>query len=114
MVQMSRIGSLRHTVAGIAVLAGICGCNGGGGGGGDEAAPVFAGLESATVVSPGTARLSWVAASDESAPITYHVWTTTSPGGEAFSQAPLLSTELLTIDVTGLPQGAMPSYFVVR
>ncbi len=114
MVQMSRIGSLRHTIAGIAVLAGICGCSGGGGSSSDEAPPTFAGLETATVVTAGTARLTWSAASDPSGPITYHVWRTMSPGMEAFNDPPAVSTQALTIDITGLPPGAMPSYFVVR
>lgn len=122
MVEMSRNGSGRHENAilrlalAAAVLA-TSACNSGGGGGGsDVEPPVFAGLDTATVVSPGTARLAWSAADDASLPVTYLVYRASAPASQDFSDAstPLASTESLTVDVSGLPGGAAPSYFVVR
>ena len=79
----------------------------------DHAAPVFAGLESATVVAPGTARLAWSAASDRSAPVTYEIFRGDGSHAEDLV-TPVATTDALTLDVSGLPPGMRPSWFVVR
>lgn len=103
-------------LAAAVLAASACSGGAGNGRGSDDEPPVFAGLDAAAVVTAGTARLTWSAAEDASQPVTYLVYRSSAPGQQDFSDAsvPLASTESLTVDVTGLPAGATPSYFVVR
>src|SRR5436305_7553573 len=80
----------------------------------DSTPPTFAGLESVTPLSPGTARLTWSKASDRSKPITYDVYASSSLGREKFAASPIATTKQTTIDLAGLPAGALVSFFVVR
>lgn len=79
----------------------------------DGEAPEFAGLSGAIAIAPGTVQLGWEPAEDRSH-VTYRVWTANAPGAEPFSQTPLVETDELSITITGLFVGAVPSYFVVR
>lgn len=116
MVDFSRSASGGHVLRGVGALAllAAAGCSGGGGGTPeDETPPVFAGLESATVTAPGVAHLAWSAAEDESGPVTYLVYA--SGASESFDLAtPVATTEALALDVADLPQGALPTWFLVR
>lgn len=79
----------------------------------DDDPPVFAGLQGAVAIAPGTVQLGWEAASDRSH-VTYRVWTASAPGAEPFSQTPIVETDELSITITGIVVGAVPAYFVVR
>lgn len=104
---MSRSGRVGHMMLAAALAAG-CGSPKK-----DSTPPVFAGLETATSPASGTAHLSWSAATDDSK-ITYDVYAASSAGGENYLLAPIATTTQTQIDVTGLPGGALPSFFVVR
>lgn len=80
----------------------------------DRTPPRFDGIESAVVVAPGTALLTWDAGIDDSYPITYRVWTATSSGTQPLDQAPLAETRDTSIQLAGLPIGVTASWFVVR
>ncbi|MCK5292011.1 MAG: hypothetical protein KAR39_08360 [Thermoplasmata archaeon] len=88
----------------------------------DSNPPSFAGLATATNLGTGgNVRLTWAAAvdpdtpecnSDPSLPITYNIYYSKIPSGQDFMN-PNATTQLLTIDITGLTNG-IPHYFVVR
>ena len=75
----------------------------------------FGGLENAT---PGveSATLSWSAAGSSNT-VTYHVYHSTTSGGQDFGSPPLLTTENLSVEVSPLDPGStspLTHYFVVR
>ena len=83
----------------------------------DAAAPTFAGLLSASVVSLSSTTLTWSAATDNvsaSANITYLVYQSTTPGGEVFT-APTYTVPVgaTSFGVANLIPGTT-YYFVVR
>jgi choice-of-anchor B domain-containing protein len=79
----------------------------------DRPAPMFAGLQTVTVLAPGTARLSWAGASGDSPPITYEVYVASAAGEQNYA-FPIARTSALQVEVSDLPGGALPTFFVVR
>ncbi len=77
----------------------------------DTAAPLFAGLSSIVNCGPDCVTLSWDAATDTNGPVTYNIYTSAVSGGEDFN-APALSTDVISINMTGLSGG--DHFFVVR
>jgi choice-of-anchor B domain-containing protein len=80
----------------------------------DHDAPVFAGLQSAVKVAPGTAHIAWNAASDRSGPVTYLVYVGDGSGAENFAAPPTATTTGTELDVSGLEVSPRASYFIVR
>jgi hypothetical protein len=78
----------------------------------DQTAPTFAGLKTLTDYGFPGFRLAWDAATDNSGPITYKVYATTTPGGFNFA-APDLTTTDTTADLKGLTVG-QDVYLLVR
>src|SRR4051812_9656318 len=76
-----------------------------------DAGPAFAGLQSAVASKPGSALLTWTAASGSSNPITYEVYAGNAAGEENF-RIPLARTTGTQVEVSGLPGGALPTFFV--
>ncbi len=88
----------------------------------DTTPPSFAGVQFAIDAGTGgTVTLDWLAATDPDTlecntdptlPINYDIFYSTASGGQDF-MSPNATTQLLTIDMTGLTNG-IPYYFVVR
>ena len=79
----------------------------------DREPPEFQGINGIRNMGDGTSlRLSWSPASDESAPILYYIYRSTSPGAENFSY-PIGSTNTTYFIDTGLETGRT-YYYVVR
>jgi hypothetical protein len=88
----------------------------------DTTPPTFAGLQFAVDAGTGgVVTLDWATATDPdtpecntdpSLPIDYDIFYSTISGGQDF-MSPNATTQLLTIDITGLTNG-IPYYFVVR
>lgn len=113
MADFRQTASLRARLGAAAVIAAAAwsaAC----GRGPDHAAPRFDGLTLAEALSPGTAHLTWSAARDASAPITYLVFVGDGPGTEDFAAAPIATTDATEITIAGLAPAARPTYFVVR
>ena len=79
----------------------------------DSIQPAFAGLTSATSTHKGgEISLSWTAATDNSLPLTYNIYESTTSGGQNFS-SPTYATQSTSYTVTGLLDGTT-YYYVVR
>lgn len=84
---------------------------------GDTTPPVFGGLQTATAIDQTHVALAWSPATDQAttqASISYRVYTSTTPGGEVFSDPMLTTPAGATGTLLAGMQGGTTFYFVVR